>query len=72
MSDSDLSNRETRPGILVHSPEANSPFNESDKVLLELKLEVKIGEGQVKSIEFAHDKMGAYVELEDESGIIQY
>lgn len=69
MSDSDLSNRETRPGILV---EADSPFNESDKVLLELKLEVKIGEGQVKSIEFAHDKMGAYVELEDESGIIQY
>lgn len=73
MSDSDsesltLGEREARPGILVRSPETSTPFKESDRELLELKLEVKIGEDKVKKIDFSSDKLQAYVELVDESG----
>lgn len=59
---------EARPGILLCSSETNRPFKESDRELLESRLELKIGEDKVKKVELSADKLQAYVELEDESG----
>ena len=54
-----------KPGILL---QPTQPFKEGDKDLLELRLEVKIGEGKVKRIDFSPDGLQAFVELHDEAG----
>lgn len=64
-----LGAREARPGLLLRSPDGSSPFKESDGELLESRLELKVGEGNVKKIEFSADRLQAYVELVDEAGI---
>ena len=61
--------REARPGLLLRSPDGSTPFKETDRELLELRLEVKVGEEKVKKIELSRDKLQAYVELVDEAGM---
>lgn len=63
-----LGERFARPGIAMRPPLGHSPFKESDRDLLESKLEVKIGENQVKKMDFSADRLQAFVELESESG----
>ena len=58
-----------KPGLLLRPQEGQPPFKkETDRDLLESKLEVKVGEGQVKEIKFSADGFQAHVELEDDAG----
>ena len=63
-----LGARDDRPGLLIRHSEPHTLFKESDKDLLESRLEMKIGEEKVKKIDFSDDRLQAYVELENETG----
>lgn len=63
-----LGARDARPGLLIQHPKSHTLFKESDKDLLESRLETKIGEKKMKKIDFSDDRLQAYVELEDETG----
>ena len=65
---SSLCERFANPGIVLCHTEGNTSFKTFELDLLETKLEVKVGENQVKNLAFSADRLQAYVEFEDEAG----